>query len=234
MRIVSILTFMVFMIGLSYRLLLPDPIVSEDGTQVTEKSFLNNTEKSEESLKQLNEIEEFAELKIAEQEKKEELEDMRIILDDLISLWEQKIFAPKYNISDLHSSQFKISSLKKELNIEGNALDGLKVELVFYLLIEERMSLDEIASLENPSLQKFLNMTNLEWEKLNDYIDSREFTKKIFTFKGMGEEELPPEILKGEKIGRSIAGSQVMNNDFGAKLNEKDEFEEGHGYEDNE
>ncbi len=234
MRILALLTFMIFMISFTYKMLLPDPIQNERGEVVTDSSFINQKELPKAELdKQLQEIEDFKDQVVARAERKEELEDMKIILSDLTELWEEKVFAKKYNISDLRSGRLKISKMKSELGIELDNLDSLEVEQIFYLLIEERMSLDEIASQEMINLQTFLNLSDVEWMNLNEYLDSDEFTKKLFVFKGIDEKELPPRPLKGERIGRATA-SELPQNDFGAKLKEleNNNDEEGTYYDD--
>ncbi|TNF00534.1 MAG: hypothetical protein EP326_06380 [Deltaproteobacteria bacterium] len=235
MRILALLTFMIFMISFTYKMLLPDPIQNEAGEVIAESSFLNEKEIPQAQLsKQLQEIEDFKDQVVARAERKEELADMKIILTDLRELWEEKLFAPKYNLSDLRTGRLKISKMKSELGIELNNLDSLEIEQILYLLIEERMSLEEVASQEMINLQTFLNLTDIEWMNLNEYLDSDEFTKKVFAFKGIDEKELPPKPLEGVKIGRATA-SELPKNDFGAKLKEldkQDTDEEGTYYDD--
>lgn len=236
MRIVALLTFMVFMISLTYKLLLPAPLQNENGEVLADSSFINSETKIPQSqlTKQLQEIEDFKVKEIAQVERKEELEDMKIILSDLREIWEEKVFAPSYNISDLRSGRLKISKMKSELGVELNNLDSLEVEQIFYLLIEERMSLEEISTQEMINLQIFLNLTDVEWMNLNEYLDSDEFTKKIFSFKGIDESQLPFKPLEGEKIGRATA-SELPENNFGAQLkNLEQDNEEGTYYDDYE
>lgn len=235
MRILALLTFMIFMISLTYKMLLPTPIEDQDGKVIAENSFLAEEEIPQAKLtQQLQELEDFNEKSIAQAERKEELEDMKIILSDLKDLWKEKVFAPKYNISELRSGRFKISKMKSELQLELNNLDSLEIEQIFYLLIEERMSIDEIASQEMINLQTFLNLTDIEWMNLNEYLDSDDFTKKVFAFKGIDERELPPKPLKGEKIGRAVA-TELPENNFGAQLQALEEDnEKGTYYDDNE
>jgi len=217
-------------------MLLPSPIQNDQGEVIFDTSFINSETKIPQSqlTKQLQEIEDFKVKEIAQIERKEELDDMKIILSDLKELWEEKVFAPNYNISDLRSGRLKISKMKSELGVELNNLDSLEVEQIFYLLIEERMSLEEISTQEMINLQLFLNLTDVEWMNLNEYLDSDEFTKKIFSFKGINESELPLKPLEGEKIGRTVA-TELPANNFGAQLEElEQDSEEGTYYDDYE
>lgn len=235
MRILALLTFMIFMISLTYKVLLPTPIEDQEGKVFAENSFLVEEEIPQAKLtQQLQELEDFNAKSIAQAERKVELEDMKFILSDLKDLWKEKVFAPKYNISELRSGRFKISKMKSELQLELNNLDSLEVEQIFYLLIEERMSLDEIASQKMINLQTFLNLTDIEWMNLNEYLDSNDFTKKVFAFKGIDESEPPPKPLKGEKMGRAIA-TELSENNFGAQLQTLEEDnKEGKYYDDYE
>lgn len=168
------------------------PLDSGDVATVLTKLEEIDEKNVERTLANLNETEE---------------EDISIRLNQLDQLaleLEQAYLESGDNFEMITHLKSKIKGLKEKESLEVKNVEEWEIELVYFLIIEEQMTLEEINMMSSPS---DLNLNEKEWSSLIAQSQSPTFKKKIMDYKnveiinpldtlttGIGQEELIEEI----------------------------------------
>lgn len=168
------------------------PLDSSDVATVLTKLEEIDEKNVERTLANLNETEE---------------EDISIRLNQLDQLaleLEQAYLESGDNFEMITHLKSKIKGLKEKESLEVKNVEEWEIELVYFLIIEEQMTLEEINMMSSPS---DLNLNEKEWSSLIAQSQSPTFKKKIMEYKnveiinpldtlttGIGQEELIEEI----------------------------------------
>ena len=168
------------------------PLDSSDVATVLTKLEEIDEKNVERTLANLNETEE---------------EDISIRLNQLDQLaleLEQAYLESGDNFEMITHLKSKIKGLKEKESLEVKNVEEWEIELVYFLIIEEQMTLEEINMMNSPS---DLNLNEKEWSSLIAQSQSPTFKKKIMDYKnveiinpldtlttGVGQEELIEEI----------------------------------------
>ena len=168
------------------------PLDSSDVATVLTKLEEIDEKNVERTLANLNETEE---------------EDISIRLNQLDQLaleLEQAYLESGDNFEMITHLKSKIKGLKEKESLEVKNVEEWEIELVYFLIIEEQMTLEEINMMNSPS---DLNLNEKERSSLIAQSQSPTFKKKIMDYKnveiinpldtlttGIGQEELIEEI----------------------------------------
>ena len=101
-------------------------------------------------------------------------------LDQLAIELEQAIMETGDNFEMIAHLKSKIANIKEANSLGLSNIEEWDMELVYFLVIEERMTLEEINALNNPT---DLNMNEKEWDVIVSQSHSSKFKKKIFEYK---------------------------------------------------
>jgi ethanolamine utilization protein EutP (predicted NTPase) len=125
-------------------------------------------------------------------------------LDQLALELEQAYLESGDNFEMITHLKREISIIKEKESLELRNVEEWGIEMVYFLIIEERMTLEEINMMNDPS---DLNMNDREWDTLITQSQSPTFKRKIMEYKnvelknpldslttGIGQEELIEEI----------------------------------------
>lgn len=130
-------------------------------------------------------------------------------LDQLALELEHAYLESGNNFEVISQLKRKILSIKEKESIESRNVEEWEIELVYFLIIEEQMTLEEINLMNSPS---DLNLNEKEWQTLITQSQSPTFKKKIMEYKnveiinpldtlttGIEQEELIEEIWGEEE-----------------------------------
>lgn len=101
-------------------------------------------------------------------------------LDQLSVELEQAIMATGDNFETIDFLKNKIAELKDAGSMTLNNIEEWDKEIIYYLIIEEQMTLEEINALTSPG---DLNMSNDDWETMVTQSHTPGFRKKILEYK---------------------------------------------------
>jgi hypothetical protein len=130
-------------------------------------------------------------------------------LDQLALELEQAYLESGNNFEVIGQIKRDILSLKEKEALELRNVEEWEIELVYFLIIEEQMTLEEINMMNSP---RDLNLNEVEWRTLITQSQSPTFKKKIMDYKdvelinpldtlttGIGQDELIEEIWGEEE-----------------------------------
>jgi len=103
-------------------------------------------------------------------------------LDQLALELEQAFLDTGDNFEMIAYLKSKIASIKKDASLGLSNVEEWEMELVYFLIIEERMTLEEINSLSSPG---DLNMSDHEWDVILTQSQTSNFKRKIMEYKDL-------------------------------------------------
>lgn len=105
-------------------------------------------------------------------------------LDQLALELEQAFLDTGDNFEMIAYLKSKIASIKRDASLGLSNVEEWEMEFVYFLIIEERMTLEEINSLSSPG---DLNMSDNEWDVILTESQSSKFKRKILEFKDVDQ-----------------------------------------------
>lgn len=112
-------------------------------------------------------------------------------LDQLAVELEQAIMATGDNFEMIDHLKNKIAEIKEAGSLNLTNVEEWDKEIVYYLIIEERMTLEEINALTSPN---DLNMSDQEWSQMVTQSHSGSFRKKILEYKDVAPDFIDDHI----------------------------------------
>lgn len=108
-------------------------------------------------------------------------------LDQLALELEQAYLDSGDNFEVISHLKERIINIKEAASMSISNVEEWDLEFVYYLIIEERMTLEEINALSSPT---DLNLNKKEWDTLLTHSQTSGFKKKIFEYKNIDEDPL--------------------------------------------
>jgi hypothetical protein len=108
-------------------------------------------------------------------------------------------FLSEDNLNNIKYLQEEVSWSKTKLNVQITNIETWDLELIFYFIIEEQLTLDEIAKLSRASM----GTSEEEWEKIVQSTKTKEFANRIREYKGLEpiveiEEEVESSLVRDD------------------------------------
>ncbi len=178
-------------------------MVAEDQKNTHSKKSSNSKDKvsKKKELDKLGEVfnqfntnlseEEMAEIKVAKAkyDQKEKLKQKILEL-------ERSYFAKNFSLKELKNLQNEIVEIKKKLGIEINNIEKWDPKFVYYLIINDNYSLNEINQMKNLAEH---GLSQDEVEYIKEYTQTTEFKDRLDAFKNNGETVRKTASLPKEK-----------------------------------
>jgi len=103
-------------------------------------------------------------------------------IDQLALELEQAYLESSDNFEIISHLKDKIIKIKEAASMSINNLEEWDIETIYYLIIEERMTLEDINQLNSP---KDINLNENEWKTALTYSQSLDFKKRILEYKNI-------------------------------------------------
>ncbi|MBK23183.1 MAG: hypothetical protein CME70_04180 [Halobacteriovorax sp.] len=112
-------------------------------------------------------------------------------LDQLALELEQAFLETGDNFEMIAHLKSKIASIKNDASLGLSNIEEWEMELVYFLIIEEQMTLEEINALSSPG---DLNMSEHEWDVILTQSQSSNFKRKIMEYKDLEQSAINKHI----------------------------------------